>query len=241
MCSSVENWKDSKRILVVLAHPDDPEFFLGATIAKWVAEGHTVTYCLFTLGERGTSDLEITPEEVGRLRQVEQDSACKVLGVKQTRFLGYDDGFLVPDIETRKQVVRVIREERPDILVSCDPTNYFPRPDYINHPDHRAAGQIVFDAIFPAAGSRLFFPELVEEGVAPHMPEELWLSLTADSNVEMDVTAWWPLKIRALLQHESQIGDQEKFIQRMKSKFTPQSTVEAPQYVEHFKRVIFRR
>jgi len=205
MVDSIENWKDSKRILVILAHPDDPEFFFGATIAKWVAESHTVSYCLLTLGERGTSDPEITLEEVGKQRLAEQRASGKVLGVERIRYLDYEDGYLVPTIEARKQVVRVIREECPDVLVSCDPTNYFPRPDYVNHPDHRAAGQIVLDAVFPAVGSRLYFSELLDEGIQPHMPEELWLSLTADPNIVMDVTSWWPMKIKALMAHKSQI------------------------------------
>lgn len=240
MNSTIENWTGSKKILVVLAHPDDPEFFLGATIAKWAAEGHSIAYCLLTKGEKGTNNPAISSEQIGELRQSEQDFAGKVLGVRQIRFLDYEDGCLVPSIEARKRVVRVIREERPDILVSCDPTNYFPRPDYVNHPDHRAAGQITLDAVFPAAGSRLYFPEMIEEGVAPHMPEELWLSLTADPNIILDVTAWWPHKIKALLEHDSQIGDRAQFITRMESKYSPDSTQASPQYVEMFKRVIFR-
>jgi LmbE family N-acetylglucosaminyl deacetylase len=241
MDNSIENWKGLKKILVVLAHPDDPEFFLGATIAKWAAEGHTINYCLLTKGEKGTNNPEISSEEVSKLRQIEQDLAGKVLGVTHIRFLDYEDGYLVPTIETRKQIVGVIRKEKPDVVVSCDPTNYFPRPDYVNHPDHRAAGQIVLDAIFPAAGSRLYFPELLREGADPHMPDELWLSLTANPNVNLDVTAWWHMKIQALLEHKSQIGDKEQFIKRMEGKFTPQSTIEAPQYIEQYKRVIFRR
>lgn len=237
----IENWEESKRILVILAHPDDPEFFLGATIARWVADGHEVAYCLLTLGERGTSDPEIAVEEVGKQRRVEQYRAGTVLGVSHIQFLDFCDGYLVPTIEARKQVVRVIRKERPQILVTCDPTNYFPRSDYVNHPDHRAAGQIVMDAVFPAAGSRLYFPDLMDEGWDPHTPDELWLSLTAEPNLDLDVTEWWPTKIKALLEHKSQIGEEEKFVQRMRTRHTLESTIENPRYVERFKRIIFRR
>jgi LmbE family N-acetylglucosaminyl deacetylase len=237
----VEKWNGPKKILIILAHPDDPEFFMGATIARWAEAGHDISYCLLTPGERGTSEPEITTEEVGKQRRVEQSRAGEVLGVNNIRIMDFSDGYLTPSIEARKQVVRVIREERPHILVSCDPTNFFPRLDYVNHPDHRAAGQIVMDAVFPAAGSRLYFSDLVDEGFEPHSPEELWLSLTAEPNLIIDVTEWWPVRLRALLEHKSQIGDKEKFIARMKSKHTPDSTLEKPRYEEQFRRIIFRR
>ena len=131
-------------------------------------------------------------------------------------------------------VVRVIRRFKPDVLVTCDPQTLFAGYG-INHPDHRAAGQATMDAVFPAAGSPVFFPELLVEGYPPHMPREIWCSLTMQPNVTMDITGYWPVKLEALLQHKTQIGEVDKFIERMKSRHTEDSTDESPRYEEKFR------
>jgi LmbE family N-acetylglucosaminyl deacetylase len=113
--------------------------------------------------------------------------------------------------------------------------------NYINHPDHRAAGQIAIDAVFPAAGNPLFFTELItEEQLYPHGVEEVWLSLPKEPNLVLDVTATWDKKIAALLQHRSQIGKPDAFTLRMKSRKTEDSSEDAPRYQEEFKRIIFK-
>jgi LmbE family N-acetylglucosaminyl deacetylase len=237
-----ENWDAPQKILVVLAHPDDPEFFLGATIARWSQAGHAIEYCLLTRGDKGTSEAGTNPETLMRLREKEETAAAAILGVQSIEFLGYQDGYLTPDLAARKEVVRVIRRHRPDVLVSCDPTNYFPNENYINHPDHRAAGQISLDAVFPAAGNPMFFRELIEEeGLAPHSPKEVWLSVTHQPNVIIDVTPHWDQKIRALYEHKTQIGEKDAFTARMKSRLAPGSTQECPRYEEYFRRIIFLR
>lgn len=239
---TTENWATPQRILVILAHPDDPEFFCGASIARWRKQGHTIGYCLLTNGNKGGSDLNISPAELAALREKEQLAAAQCLGVQSVQFLRYDDGCLVPDLMVRKDVVRVIRQFRPDILVSCDPTNYYVRENSINHPDHRAAGQIVLDATFPAAGNPYFFPELIEEeGLQPHTVHEVWLSLTAQPNVVLDVTATWEDKMQALYQHRSQIGpDLAAFRERMLTRRVPESDPAAPRFEERFRRLLFR-
>jgi LmbE family N-acetylglucosaminyl deacetylase len=142
-------WETPQSILVILAHPDDPEFFCGATIARWTAAGHQVSYCLLTCGDKGSKDRNISPEALCQLRHAEQLAAAAVLGVARVRFLDYPDGYLVPDLTLRRDIARVIRQERPDVVVACDPTNLYIRDVYINHPDHRAAGQAVLDAVYP--------------------------------------------------------------------------------------------
>mgnify|MGYP002356129276 CR=1 FL=1 len=159
--------------------------------------------------------------------------------VSSIQFLGYADGYLVPDLDLRKMVVRVIRQMKPDILVSCDPENYYPSNRSLNHPDHRAAGRIVVDTCFPAAGNPLFFPELLSEGIQPHPIEELWLSVTHDPNLVIDITGSWHEKMEALRMHKSQIGDEEKFLQRMLSRRTPDSSLEEPRFEEKFRRIKF--
>ncbi len=237
--SDPEGWGEKKDILVILAHPDDPEFFCGATIARWTQMGHRVKYALFTRGERGGNGRLVDADELIRTRLAEQQASAAVLGVQQIIYLGFEDGYLESTLAARKEVVRLIRRERPQIVVTCDPGNYFPRKNRINHPDHIAAGRIVMEAVFPAAGNSLFFPELLDEGYPAHSVEEVWFSLTREGNTNIDVTANWETKIAALHHHRSQIEDLTAFDRMMRGRHTPDSTPERPRYVESFHRVVF--
>ena len=118
-------WENRKRILVILAHPDDPEFFCGATLAKWCREGHEVSYCLLTRGEKGINESFKEIPRIIELREKEQLEAASIIGVEKVTFLKNQDGFLEPTIDLRKQIVRIIRMEKPDIVVSCDPSNFY--------------------------------------------------------------------------------------------------------------------
>jgi LmbE family N-acetylglucosaminyl deacetylase len=238
-----EGWTSKKKILVILAHPDDPEFFCGATLARWARQGNEIEYCLITNGNKGSSDPTVTPDSLSALRVTEQEKAAAILGVKIIHHLGYDDGMLVADLEVRKEVIRVIRKVKPDIVVTCDPTNYFPNESYINHPDHRAAGQIAIDAVFPAAGNAMFFPELIaDEGLFPHSVEEVWLSLTNQPNITFDITEFYETKLEALHEHKSQIGEREAFDLRMRTtRRTKDSTEQSPKYEETFRRIVFNK
>jgi LmbE family N-acetylglucosaminyl deacetylase len=224
-------------VLVVLAHPDDPEFFCGGTLALWAQQGREIEYCLLTRGDKGADDAETDPVALAHLREAEQRAAAAVLGVRQVRFLDLPDGYLTPDLALRKQVVRVLRQARPDIVVTCDPTNFFPSDRYINHPDHRAAGQATLDAVFPAAGSALFFPELMrDEGLAPHKVRQVYVAMPQTPNTLVDVTAFIERKIAALREHRSQIPDQAGLEARIRERLLdPASPPDAPRYVERFR------
>jgi LmbE family N-acetylglucosaminyl deacetylase len=239
-----ETWDTLQNILVILAHPDDPEFFCGATLARWARAGHHITYQLLTCGDKGFNDstpVDMTPDALCAIRHEEQIAAAKVIGVgaDAIHFMDCPDGYLVPNIDLRRDIVRVIRKFKPDILVTCDPQTLFAIYG-INHPDHRAAGQVVLDAVFPAAGNKEYFPELLKEGYEPHMPREVWCSLTMQPNVAIDITETWPIKMEALLHHKTQIGDAEKFKERMRSRRTEDSTDEDPRYEERFRVVKYR-
>jgi LmbE family N-acetylglucosaminyl deacetylase len=234
-----EKWETKQRILVILAHPDDPEFFCGGSLARWTAAGHEVVYWLLTCGDKGTSDISMTAEQVCGDRHLEQRNAAAVLGVHEVNFLDLPDGYLVPDMELRRQVVGMIRREKPDVLVTCDPTTLFIGDNRINHPDHRAAGQVVLDAVFPAAHMHLYFPELLAQGLEPHRPREVWVCGSLQPSVRLDVTDMWETKINALYEHASQIGDPAEFTQRMRERRTSESTPELPRYEEGFRRIIF--
>jgi LmbE family N-acetylglucosaminyl deacetylase len=234
-----DQWEKPQKILVILAHPDDPEFFCGATIARWTAAGHSVSYCLLTCGDKGTKDREITPEMLCSRRQSEQIAAAAVLGVRHVRFLNYPDGYLTADLHLRRDITRVIRQEQPDILVTCDPTNLYVRETLLNHPDHRAAGQAVLDAVFPAARDHLNFVELWrDENLEPHIVREVWVSSPKEPTVSLDVTEFWETKIRALYEHKSQIPDPQALAERLRARHTSDSTLENPRYEEYFRRLI---
>ncbi len=235
---SPDAWENSQKILVILAHPDDPEFFCGATLARWAAAGHNIHYCLITCGDKGAPEGDYHPDELCADRVEEQNAAAAVLGVKKVRFLNYPDGYVVADLALRKEITRAIRQEKPDILVTCDPLLLYSfGGTRINHPDHRAAGQVVLDAVFPAAGNRLFFPELLDEGLEPHTPREVWVSIPQESNVTLDVTEFWETKILALYEHKSQIGEPAKLAERMRARRTEDSTPEQPRYEERFRQL----
>lgn len=233
----------SVRVLVMLAHPDDPEFFCGGTIARWVSLGWDVSYLLFTRGDKGNDKVGADPDALAKLRMKEQRAAAKVLGVKEVEFLSYPDGYLIPDLALRQDLVRAIRIKRPQVVVTCDPTNYFPSARYINHPDHRAAGQATIDAVFPAAGSGLYFPEMMDaEGVQPHKVEQIYVALAQLPDTVIDVTRFVDLKIKALQEHKSQIKDVEQLAQRIRERMLDRdSPPEVPRYIETFKRIDLRQ
>jgi LmbE family N-acetylglucosaminyl deacetylase len=234
-----EGWEKSKRILVMLAHPDDPEFFCGGTLARWIENGHQVTYCLFTRGDKGGNEDLMDPVSISNHRVAEQRLAANVLGVGEVHFLNYPDGYLETNLETRKAAAREIRSVKPEVVVTCDPGNLFFRGNRLNHPDHLAAGRIVLEAIYPAAGNPLYFPELISgEGLQPHSIEEVWVALPVEANTVIDVTLQWDKKLQALHEHQSQIGALEEFDARMRERRTEDSTPESPRYEEKFRRVI---
>jgi len=237
-----DTWNSPQSILVILAHPDDPEFFCGATLAKWARAGHHITYQLLTCGDKGFNDsttADMTPDVLCALRHEEQQAAAKIIGAEAVHIMNNPDGYLVADLDFRREVTRAIRNFKPDILVTCDPQNLFAAYG-INHPDHRAAGQVVLEAVFPAAGNRAYFPELLVEGYEPHMPKEVWCSLTQQPDTIVDVTETWLVKMEAILKHTSQIPNVEKFTERMKARHTEDSTDENPRYEEKFRRIVYR-
>ncbi|KPL85057.1 PIG-L deacetylase family protein [Levilinea saccharolytica] len=208
----IESWECPQTILVVMAHPDDAEFYCGGTIARWTHEGHRVISCILTSGNRGTKRADADLEALKHTRQEEQRQAAELLGVESVIFYDYEDGYLRADAETRKTVVRVIRQVRPEVVVSLDPTLFFPERESVNHCDHRACGEICADAVYPAAFLPWYYPELRDEGCEPHRVRELWLAHTGAPNLRLDVSEWFDLRLEALLCHKSQYRDRERFI-----------------------------
>ena len=187
-------------VLVITAHPDDAEFGVAGTVARWTKEGKQVAYVVCTSGDKGTSDRSINPKELAEIRKKEQRAAAKVLGVREVVFLGYPDQGLEDTSEFRKEIVRWIRRYRPRVVVTSDPYRR-----YIWHRDHRIAGQVTLDAVFPYARDHLSYPDLLEEGLEPHNVEEILFWAADDINYRSDITETFDLKIAALHCHESQV------------------------------------
>ena len=195
-----------QRVLAIVAHPDDVDFSAAGTIAGWTDAGIEVTYCIVTDGDAGGYDESVPREEMARLRRAEQTEAAKRVGVTDLRFLGYPDGRLEPGLALRKDLARVIRQVRPDRVVTSSPERNYARIG-ASHPDHRAAGSAALDAVYPDARNPFAFGDLLTgEGLAPWKVREVWLAASPSADHYVDVTATFPRKVAALRAHESQTG-----------------------------------
>jgi LmbE family N-acetylglucosaminyl deacetylase len=195
------------RAMFICAHPDDLEFGVAGTAAKWAKQGSHITYVLLTDGNAGSHDLEMTQEALAAVRRDEQRKAAELTGVQECIFLGHNDGLLVNNLDLRKELVRLIRQYKPNVVGSMDPTNFFPSDTYINHPDHRAAGTATLDAVFPASEMRLLYPDLDAEGLEPHKVNYVYLYFTQEGNYYVDISETVEQKIEALRAHRSQMGE----------------------------------
>lgn len=190
------------RAMVVCAHPDDAEIGPGGVIAKWVAAGCEVTYVLCTNGDAGSGDRSLAPTELAAQRAVEQRAAADFMGVKHVVMLGYPDGGLEDSREFLGHVVRAIRQYRPHTVFTHDPY----RTRAFQHRDHRKAGIVTTDAVYPFARDHLHFAEhLTEHGLEPHKVRELWYWGADAPEIIVDVTASIDRQIAALIRHESQM------------------------------------
>lgn len=201
-----------QRAMSIHAHPDDQEFSIGGTLAKWAQAGCEVISVIITSGDSGSNDPAKDgshKQELGELREKEQLAANAVLGVKDTIFLRYPDGELEHTIPLRKDLARIIRERKPDTVLTGNPEAWFYGDEYVNHPDHRAAAQAACAAVFPSAGSRLMFTDLLAAGYEPHDVKRLYIHGTEKPNTWVDIASTIELKIKALQQHVSQIDPQE--------------------------------
>ena len=188
-------------VLVVTPHPDDAEYGVAGTVARWTNEGRTVVYVVCTNGDKGTSDREVKSESLTKVREKEQIAAANLLGVKEVIFLGYPDQGLEETPQFRKDIVKQIRRFRPETVVTADPYRR-----YIWHRDHRITGRVTLDAVFPYARDHLSYPDLLEEGLEPHKVKEILLWASENINHRLDITDTFPLKLNALREHKSQVG-----------------------------------
>jgi LmbE family N-acetylglucosaminyl deacetylase len=201
----------------ILAHPDDQDFTVSGTLARWAKAGADIVSVIITSGDAGSNDPGRGPEykaHLASVREQEQRLANAILGVRETLFLRYPDGELVASLELRRDLTRLIRKYKPEVVVTGDPTAWFYGSDYINHPDHRAAAEAALYAVFPSAGTRMIFTELLDKGLPPHNVKRLYMHGAENPDTWVDITATIDLKIQALKKHVSQIEtqDSEKMI-----------------------------
>lgn len=195
-------------VLGVVAHPDDLDVGAGGTLARFAAEGADVHYLILTDGSKGSDDPSMTAEDLKAIRRDEQRAGLEVIGGKTVTFLDYPDGELEISLELKKEIVKVIRSLKPDVVVTMDPTVvYSTSHGIVNHPDHRAAGQATLDAVFPLARDRLAFPELAEASFAPHKTPTVLMVNFNTSNYSVDISDYFDKKAKALRSHPSQFSD----------------------------------
>jgi LmbE family N-acetylglucosaminyl deacetylase len=207
------------RVLVVTAHPDDVDFGAAGTMALFTDRGVEVTYLIVTDGDAGGNDRALDNTGMAELRREEQSAAAKAVGVTDVRFLGYSDGVLEPSLQLRRDIARVIRQVRPELVVTHTPErNYqFIAP---SHPDHRAVGGSTLDAVYPDARNPYTFPELfLQEGLEAWTVREVWLTGGSTPNHFVDITDAIDRKLAALLSHVSQVSHMEGFEEFVRSRF----------------------
>ncbi|MDO8601197.1 MAG: PIG-L deacetylase family protein [bacterium] len=233
--------KKSNKILAIAAHPDDLDFACAGTTAKLTRQGSEVVYLIISDGSKGSQNVKVAPSKLAKIRKEEQKKAAKAVGVSEVIFLGVKDGEVENTKPLRKEIVKVIRKTKPDVVFSFDPANSnFDNP-YRSHRDHRLAGEAVFDAIYPAAGNESFFPELLKQGYRPHQIKEIWFSVSPKPNKIIDITKTIGDKIKALSCHKSQIADMKEIGKMIKDWARRSGKKKGYKYAEAFRVVKFKR
>ena len=207
--------KSIKRALVVVAHPDDVDFGSAGTIATLTGKGVDVAYCLVTSGDAGGDGSTLTREERSEIRETEQRAAGREVGVTNITFLRWPDGQVEPTLLLRREIARVIRTHRPDLVITQSPERNWERMR-ASHPDHMASGEATMRAVYPDARNPHAFPELVGEGFQPHTVSQVWLGGTSPTMV-VDITKTFNQKFAALSQHVSQVGGRDGLEKMLKS------------------------
>ncbi len=206
-----------KIAMSIQAHPDDQEFTVAGTLAKWAKAGCQIVSVIITSGDAGSNEPgkgAVFKAELAVLREAEQCAANALLGIQQTIFLHYPDGELEPTMALRKELTRIIRQVKPEAVVIGDPQTVFYGNGYINHPDHRAAAQAALYAVFPSSETRLIFTDLLEAGYEPHKVKRIYVHGAEKTDTVVNITMTINAKIAALKKHASQLGewDPEKMI-----------------------------
>jgi len=226
---------NADRVMVVTAHPDDPEFGAGGTIARFVQEGREVTYVIVTNGNKGSSDRSMTPERLAAIRADEQRNAARTLGVARVEFLGYPDGEVEDTRDVRRDVAREIRKWRPDLLICQNPNRTYNLG--ASHRDHRTVGGVALDCVYPLARDHMAFPELLPE-FEPHKVRQVYVMQWQSPHLVIDISDVIDLKLRALACHASQFGDFSKVEARVRERSAELGRPKGYAYAEAFDHIL---
>lgn len=189
MSAALEHFpEDWQRGLAIVAHPDDMEYGAAAAVARWTQQGKWIGYVLASDGEAGIQSMP--PEQAGPIRRQEQFASCAVVGVDDVEFLGLPDGTIVEGVELRRQLTAVIRRHRPEVVLSINFRDSWGGASW-NHPDHRAVGRCLLDAVrdagnqwvFPDAGPPWGGVRLAAFGGSPQPTHALDITATFDAGV----------------------------------------------------------
>ena len=230
-----------ERVLVVAAHPDDIEFGAAGTVARWVTEGATVHYLLVTRGDKGSDDPATDVVALAALREREQRAAAAEIGVEGVEFLDEPDGLVEASLRLRERITHAIRSFRPEIVMTHDPTVLFVNNEWVNHPDHRAVGQVTVDAVFPTARDPLNFREHLEAGLEAWKVAELFLWSTNEANQLVDIGGTIERKIEALAHHASQFRSFEEIARWVRRRSEELGERAGYRAAEGFRRVTLAR
>jgi LmbE family N-acetylglucosaminyl deacetylase len=229
-----ESAESLDRVMVIAAHPDDPEFGCAGTVLKWAATGKRVTYVLLTSGDKGSHDPDLRPGRLAGKREDEQRAAAHALGVQEVFFLRYPDGLLENNLDMRRQLSSLLRQHKPHIVMTIDPWRH-----YQLHPDHRAAGQAALDAIY-AAREWYIFPEQLVDDMEPWRVKEVYLFWTENPDYWEDISCCIEGRISALAHHASQVGlNVERLTERISKTAEEAGQEPGYRYAEAFKRIQF--
>lgn len=233
---------EPKIVLAVGAHADDIDFGASGSVAAWAAKGAEVHYLVITDGSKGSADADMTSEKLVAMREQEQRDAAASLGAKEAHFLHYEDAMLEVTMDLKRDLVRVIRQIRPDTVVVMDPTMvYSTEFGFINHPDHRAAGQATLDAVFPLARDHMSFPDLfLAERLEPHKVEHVLLINMEKQNYYIDISATFDAKVAALKKHASQVQNPEQIAEMLGQRAAALGSKIGARYAEGFVRIDLR-
>lgn len=238
--------------MVIGAHPDDDDFGAGATSALWAKQGKKVVWVVMTDGTEGSEVPSENDNKLMLMREHEQRMAAETMGVQAVEFLRFPDGHLYNNDETRKEIVRLIRQYRPRVVITHDPSQHIFAPDpnekpnetgFFNHSDHRATGNIVLDCIYPFVGNPRSFRELLAEGLQPYKVHEVYLFFSAQTNTYIDVTETIDIKGKGLQCHTSQFGPESGITERLReraaavAKEAKEKQGLEMQYAESFRRI----
>lgn len=204
---------DFQTYMLVVAHPDDSEFSSAGTVGRLKDAGKRVVLIQVTSGDKGSPDLDADSATLAQTREAEMLEAARRLGMDEVVFLRCEDGSLMPDLDLREKIVRMIRTHKPDVIITHDPF----RP-YALHPDHRAVGLATTDAVYPTARDPLYFPDHLRDGLEPHKTAEIWFFGPEHPDKVVDITNTFDRKMHALRAHETQVGKSEELEERMRDR-----------------------